>query len=214
MKKKSQTILLQKVKILDMNVNDSSQGTINPPIRQGTIRPSIQQSTFKRKLKSLTERILLIRIQLVYSINYMDGLDFTMLGSTNKIYNVKICRDSDSDLNYSCNCPDYTFRKSICKHIYWIGTKFFNTMDPQNWSLLNYNLVINKNRINKNTASHTGRNEDCPICLEKINYQNESTICCIYQCYNSVHTICWGRYNDISGSTKCIFCRGNSMPNF
>ena len=190
-------IKIKKSQILDMNVDDSHQGTINPPIRPGTIIPSIQQSTFKRKLKSLTERILLIRIQLVYSINYMDGVDFTMLGSTNKIYNVKICRDSD--LNYSCNCPDYTFRNNICKHIYWIGTKFFNTMDPQNWSLSDYNLVINKNRINKNTSGHTGRNEDCPICLEKINYQTESTICCTYQCYNSVHTICWGRYNDISG---------------
>ena len=189
-----------------MDVNDASNGigtVINSPVQQGT---------FKRKLKSLTERILLIRFQLLYSITYRDGIEFIMLGSSNKIYNVEIWRDLD--LHCSCNCPDYKFRGTTCKHIYWIGTKFFNTMDPINWSLLDYNFIIDIHRINKNTAGHIGRNENCPICLEKINYQAESTICCTYQCYNSVHTICWGRYNDISGSTKCVFCRANSMPNF
>jgi len=196
-----------------MDVNDTYSSNEEFDRQQGaSINSPVQQDAFKRKLKSLTERILLIRFQLLYSITYRDGIEFTMLGSSNKIYNVKILRDSD--LHCSCNCPDYKFRGTTCKHIYWIGTKFFNTMDPINWSLSDYNFIIDTYRINKNTAGHIGRNENCPICLEKINYQTESTICCIYQCYNSVHTICWGGYNDISGSTKCVFCRTNSMPNF
>lgn len=186
-----------------------ANGTTNVN-ENGTSGTNIDYShIYKRKLRSLTERILLIRVELLYSVNYKDGIEFTMLGSSNKIYNVEICRDLD--LHYSCNCPDYKYRETVCKHIYFIGTKFFNTMDPQNWNLLDYTHILNKYWINNNC---TGRNEDCPICLEQINYQTESTICCTYQCYNSVHTICWGRYNNISRSIKCIFCRANSMPNY
>jgi hypothetical protein len=188
-----------------VNINNANNATLNIN----------NVFTFKRKLRSLTERILLIKLDLLYSINYIDGIEFTILGSSNKIYNVEIWRDSD--LHYSCNCPDYKFRETTCKHIYWIGTKFFNTMDPVKWDLLDYNFIINNYLINQNIENyniHIGRNEDCPVCLEKIDYQTESTICCIHECYNSVHTICWGRYNDISGSTQCIFCRADSMPNF
>jgi len=184
-----------------------------------SIKPDWVSLIYKRKLRSLTERILLIRAELLYYMNYIEGIDFTILGSSNKIYNVEIWRNlivepNTYDICYSCSCPDHQFRGNICKHVYWVGTKFFHTMDPENWSLLDYNRIITKYWINENKADHTGRNEDCPICLETINYQTESTICCTYECYNAVHAVCWGRYNDISGSTKCIFCRANSMPNF
>lgn len=208
--------------IKDMNANEPE--SIDDP---DTIQTYNEQSIYKRKLRSLTERILLIGGDLMYAnidnpvLNYIRGIDFTILGCSNTIYNVKIMRyyildegQDESGILYSCTCPDYYHRQNTCKHIYWIGAKFFNTMDPTYWNVNDYHRIITKYWINENEADHIGRNSDCPICLEPIDYQSESSICCTNQCYNAVHAICWGRYNDISGSTLCIFCRSNTMPNF
>lgn len=182
--------------------------------------------TYKRKLRSLTERILLINAELVYEkpdilsienlpcTSYIYGINFKILGSSNKIYNVDIWRSwiQYNEISYSCNCPDFCLRGNTCKHIYWVGSKQFNSMNPEEWDIFDYNRIITDYWITENNADNMGRNSNCPICLENINYETESTICCKNQCHNAIHAICWGRYYDISGNTRCVFCRANTMP--
>ena len=60
---------------------------------------------YKRKLRSLTQRILLIDTSVIYNgeqisnIDEISGLDFKVLGSTSKIYMVQVWREL-----YNINC--------------------------------------------------------------------------------------------------------------
>jgi hypothetical protein len=172
-------------------------------------------SKYKRKLRSISDRILLL------DLNYYPVPNFTqckILGSTNKEYsiNIKIKCDQNTQilhggelLDISCTCMDYQVRKKNCKHIYWFCRYNLKNddMNPDSSNImqlyeflyyyLNLNLDINIR----------GRNEDCPICLEKIDYDEQNSVCCVNNCGNAVHNICWSRYKYITNSDKCVLCR-------
>ena len=169
------------------------------------------QNDYKRRLRSLTERILLIDADIIYVNDILiSGIDCKILGASNKIYIIEVWKEYDT-INTMCNCPDYTIRNNICKHIYWLGSKKFDCMDPCEWSVENYNSLIAEYWANKIDYS-IGRNETCPICLDDIDYESETTICCKYECYNAVHSVCWSRLYSISGKTNCVICRTDTMP--
>lgn len=177
-------------------------------------------SNFRRKIKSISDRILLL------DVNYYPVSNFTqckILGSKDKEYSINIKIESneikkedekdyiidkeDDKLNISCTCMDYQMRKLNCKHIYWFCKNSLKNenMHPELCKPSDlYEFLYNYLRINKNTK---GRNENCPICLEEIDYDNENFICCVDSCGNAVHNICWSRYKYISDSNKCVICR-------
>lgn len=173
-------------------------------------------SDFRRKIKSISDRILLLD---VYYYPISNFTQCKILGSTDKEYciNIKINQNNEKTendqaitedkLNISCSCMDYQMRKQTCKHIYWFCRYSLKekNMDPKccKTSQL-YEFLYNYLNINK---SIKGRNENCPICLEKIDYNNENFICCVDSCGNAVHNICWSRYKYISDTNKCVFCR-------
>lgn len=172
---------------------------------------------YKRRLRSLTQRILLIDASVIYEgcsqdFDTISGVDFKILGSSNKIYIVQVWRELYS-VNCSCSCMDYTMRRRHCKHIYWLGSMKFGHMDPNYWSVSNYKNIIADIWIKEESIKYNvGRNETCPICLDYIDYENDMTICCKYQCNNAVHAICWCRFYNISGKTTCVMCREDTMP--
>lgn len=181
----------------------------------------INYENFQRKLKSISERIILL------DVNYYPISNFTqckILGSKNKEYcinieiktinkninyeNFELLSYSENDiLNISCTCMDYQYRQRTCKHIYWFCRNSLRTpsMNPklskasELYEFLYYYLEIG--------YKIKGRNNDCPICLEKIDYDNENYICCREKCNNAVHNICWSRYKYISNCNNCVLCR-------
>jgi hypothetical protein len=170
---------------------------------------------YKRRLKGLTEKIVLVDTDVKYeSVILNDVLCYAIIGiyckilsASNKLYNIELSKINEM-ISYKCSCPDFTLRNVDCKHIYWLGYKKFNTSNPLEWDILNYEKFIIENWILDN---YVGMNENCPICLEKINYNQEFTVSCKYSCYNSVHSDCWKQYYDISGKKNCILCRSDSM---
>lgn len=181
----------------------------------------IQQYTnedYKRRLRSLTQMILLVDSSVIYDVDnngYLDeisGVDFKVLGASNKMYVVQVWRELYR-VNCSCSCMDYTMRNRHCKHIYWIGSKKFGHTDPVYWSISNYKNIIADIWIKEESLKYNiGRNETCPICLDYIDYENDMTVCCKYQCNNAVHSICWCRFYNVSGKTTCVMCREDTMP--
>lgn len=186
-----------------------------------TLDPVYTAQDYKRRLRSLTERILLIDVDLIYvndiyslydDIDSICGIDFRILGSTNKIYNVQVWRELNK-VSCACSCMDFVMRNRYCKHIYWLGSKKFEEMDPDLWSIDYYKKIVTEYWIvQENKTVKNARNDNCPICLDAIDYDNDMTICCKYQCYNAVHAICWTRFYNISGNTNCVVCRTDTMP--
>ena len=79
--------------------------------------PVYTQQDYKRRLRSLTERILLMDVDLIYSndlyslydIDRIAGIDFKIVGSTNKIYNVQVWRELNR-VSCACSCMDFVMR--------------------------------------------------------------------------------------------------------
>lgn len=170
---------------------------------------------YKRRLKGLTEKIVLINTEIKYDPVVIDevdchcivGINLEILSSNNNIYNIELFKKYNKIL-YNCSCPDFQIRNVNCKHVYWLGYKKFNNTDPHEWSVNNYeNMIIDYWKLD----NYVGYNDICPICLENINYDTEFTVSCKYKCYNSVHSDCWKKYYDISGKKNCILCRSDSM---
>jgi hypothetical protein len=122
-------------------------------------------------------------------------LYFDILGSSNKIYKVYI------DDCYKCTCPDFEKRNVMCKHIMHLYIKIFRIIpDLENTSntsnKLNTLNPIQKAMIIKsnnafwsihNTKTRTNKDDDCTICIEKLNTTNLYTCS---TCKNSFHNEC------------------------
>ena len=157
---------------------------------------------YKRRIKSVTQRILLLEIKK----RDENIIQCQIVGSKNNVYVITI-----NNLKPTCNCADYNNRGVICKHIYWLGSKKLGHMNPEYWKQEDISAFIENN---KNSNYPKGRNEACPICLELIDYKKELTICCLFECKNSVHSYCWNKYVDISKKTKCVCCRTEWMSGY
>ena len=173
---------------------------------------SYTKEDYKRRLRSLTESILLVSTRVLYDDDAIIGLAFTILGSKNDIYKLTVWGQYGT-MKCSCSCPDYTIRNRNCKHVYWLGSKKFNNMDPDYWSTDDYDLVVTDYWVTEKIKQNDiGRNESCPICLELIDYNIDTTVVCERQCKNAVHSVCWDRYYAMTGSTQCVVCRTNPVP--
>lgn len=118
--------------------------------------------------------------------------------------------ETSYQIDVYCSCPDFTIRNNICKHMYWLGAKKIGILNPTYWEYNHLQSFINNN-LYVYQMFPKGRNETCPICLEKLDYADEYTVCCNIGCHNSVHLSCWDKYYYISYSDSCVVCR-TKMP--
>lgn len=161
---------------------------------------------YRRRWRSVTQRILLLDVHVSES-----SLRCDILGSSNNQYGLCITL-KDGKIISECTCLDWQVRKRTCKHLYWFGAKELFRPDPCAWT--EKDIVEYMDAFDSKKQQPHGRNEDCAICLERVNYEEENTVCCQHGCMNSVHMICWNRYCSFTGSSKCVFCRNENMPKF
>jgi hypothetical protein len=159
---------------------------------------------FKRQSKSLSQRIILLDVKYEAIENI---IICKILGSSNKEYKLTfyINDNNNKEIKVGCTCMDFRMRKCICKHLYWFGKTNLKSIRPHNWNIYDiYEFLYFYLYLNKGVK---GRNENCPICFEEIDYENEKVICCEYSCNNAVHNICWSRYKYANLDARCVCCR-------
>lgn len=159
----------------------------------------------KRQARSVVEHFTLLDV----NIQVDNRIECKILGSTNKDYRLVFTWDV-SELYYKCTCNDHTYRKVICKHLYWFGESFLARKQPTFWTMYDLTQFIRDYLYFQNLM--VGLNDICPICFNCIDYASENTVCCVSSCQNSVHAECWKRYTHITPTSKCVICRRQSMP--
>lgn len=95
--------------------------------------------------RGLVQRLYLVN---VLKVNDSDW-EFNVEGSTGNIYEVKLCD------NISCECIDFSKRKKICKHIYFIIGKVLNKKEwlnniGENPDINLFDYFFEKSSINLN----------------------------------------------------------------
>lgn len=171
----------------------------------------------RRKMRSLLENITLTDACLIYDNTLVDsecilGIEFNITSSKYDKYNIQIWSD-DIFIYSQCSCKYFTMRNKYCKHIYWIGTILFGEIEPTAWTFSKYrNIIVYYWLLEESDKDYIGRNENCPICLENIDYTTDNIIHCKYKCMNSVHIMCWNSLYNITGKTDCVVCRSDTMP--
>lgn len=180
------------------------------------------------KQKALSERLFLVDIKEKKG----DELEreFDVMGSTGNVYKVVIKKNS------TCKCPDFLFRKNICKHLYFVYLKVLKAKGdfpkvlkkPQleklffNLENVTNNLYANEqfreayiNKI-KNEAKTSNNNnlgikeqkvdDSCPICMDDFEPEGEELDFCKYGCGKSVHKNCFVMWTK-KNNGNCVFCR-------
>lgn len=191
------------------NLNRKSQGNLNTTtirIFKMNVVKDTYLNDYRRRLKSVSQRFLLVGLLLVDT----NTIKCKILGSSNRIYTLELVT-TENQVHARCDCPDCVIRKVTCKHMYWFGTKQLGVSDPNFWTVETVDIFIKHNKKFQEQINRE-RNEICPICFELIDYQNQHTIRCTMVCQNSVHLLCWRRYNYVSFSNQCVICRSRSMP--
>jgi hypothetical protein len=112
-------------------------------------------------------------------------------------------------IRVSCNCEEQKLLK-VCQHIKWLGNTHLNSKNPRHWYSDILEIFKEKNTIYEKTI---GKNDECIICFDIINYDIQNTVHC-KKCNNSIHNLCWNKYNKINGfqSNICVICQSTTMP--
>ena len=178
--------------------------------------------------KALTERLFLVDIKEKSKVEL--EREFDVMGSTGNVYKVVIKNNS------TCKCPDFLFRKNICKHLYFVYLKVLKgkgnfpkvlkkpRLEKLFFDLENItnNLYANEqfreayiNKI-KNEATGTSDNnlgikvqkvdDSCPICMDDFEAGGEELDFCKFGCGKTVHKNCFEMWNK-KNSGNCVFCR-------
>lgn len=177
-----------------------------------------------RRSRAVSQKIYLIHLD----TNTNDSqIIFHILGTTKTIYTIIF----EKGMGPVCSCPDYKLRKNICKHIYFILTKLLNNISVYDWlkidKLDNIKDKLNKmlpqlnvkpddyyiklyekhlNGVNENNLeTKYRRNDDCCICISKI--ENNDTVIVCQICSNALHYNCWNRWKEVKNDTLCVYCR-------
>jgi predicted transposase YbfD/YdcC len=190
-------------KIKELNLKLDSGSEVDITIDKMT---SVDGSA-TRKWRSLTQRILLLDVKASSS---NDQVVCRILGASGQTYDITVHVDThpvdnEHPIRASCNCMDATMRNVWCKHLYWLSSKRFNSLPVDQWEISNYLQLLHDARFLSTFVK--GRNDQCPICLEDIDYDNENTVCCATICQNSVHRMCWSRFVCETYDYRCVCCR-------
>ena len=164
-----------------------------------------------RKQSAVSQRIYLLDAQ-----HTQNGWDFTVRGSSGKDYRVLLLSKG-----VECSCPDFKWRKRICKHLYFIVGRIagdnptLNLLgsDPNiNIFDINPNLhkllldrISRKNIYDEECNPKQSRNVDCIICFEPLD-TNEEDVCCKV-CNYTYHNECINKWFESSTNKSCPHCR-------
>lgn len=167
--------------------------------------------------RGLTQRLYLLNAELIDKNNWK----FNVEGSTGTEYTLFL-----SEEIISCSCPDFTRRKKLCKHLYFILSRVLQQTDliqkingytNTNIFSINENLstviesTLFKNNENtehteheehENKNSEIPENDICSICFDEFG-KEECLKCCI--CRNYFHKQCIKRWN--KNKNTCPLCR-------
>jgi hypothetical protein len=162
--------------------------------------------------------------------NFTNGIN-SFYSCYNNINVITINYSNSKKIIVKCNCPDFKQSNSFlfffktpkyCDHIKWFGFCYFKTTYVPFWSIRSIQFFVYQYipelvvpDLVKN-VDHT----DCVICLDKINYESQTTYQCNV-CQNPIHTKCWNLYilssNRIYNRRgiylkKCCVCRTGYLP--
>ena len=126
--------------------------------------------------------------------------------------------------NVKCSCPDYQFKKRICKHLYFIIhlseslTMFVYTNDLsqlqtlENINILRLNLknmIEQKKLVNTNSQEiQIERDDCCPICTMDFLTQIEKCSRCSHVFHQECLSLWWRNASVPKG--KCPYCRDDA----
>jgi len=144
------------------------------------------------------------------------------INNTNKRkYIITIDWNDNDNIKINCNCNKKTKRncfkfnflsknKKACEHIRWLGNFYLNSPNPKEWNINVLDILKERKTDYKKTK---GKNIECLICMENIDYNKQNTINC-HQCNYSIHNICWNEYllTYPYAFNNCTYCKTRSMP--
>jgi len=161
-----------------------------------------------RKERGLIERIYLLEAK--YDERKWD---LSVKGSSKSIYKIIL-----SSKYVKCKCMDFTIRKKVCKHLYFIlgrilkNSQITNNINSVTDIVENYSNISNMLKEVLHNHVHTNdkqleydTNDMCCICFEP--FGNEIVDQCIMTCKNTFHRECINLW--LSKNVNCPLCRSS-----
>jgi len=157
------------------------------------------------------ERGLIERIYLLDAKHDEKKWELSVKGSSKSIYKIIL-----SSKYIKCKCMDFTIRKKVCKHLYFIlgrilkNNQITNSINSVTDIIENYNNISNilkevlHNHVQSSiTDIEYDVNDTCCICFESFNDENVSQ--CTMTCKNTFHSECINLW--LSNNDSCPLCR-------
>ena len=161
-----------------------------------------------RKQRGLKERIYLL------DANIDKNLVLSVKGSSNRIYEITFSKEFTK-----CKCMDFSIRKKVCKHMYFIFGRILKNSNilskitevkdiNENYELISALLkeTLQNKRSNVLNIDYN-KTDTCCICFEE--FGNEEVKQCTNVCKNTFHTECINVW--LSKSSNCPLCRSEWM---
>jgi hypothetical protein len=158
-----------------------------------------------RRNSGLTQRIYLVKLRIEG-----DCHTFDVLGTSSKVYEVTL-----TPKTITCTCPDHVYRKSFCKHMYFLSERVFSLELMQlrfsNMALFKKRMLQKLNHLHsendkvQDDVPSFHRNETCVVCFDDFIVSDVLQTCSV--CENSLHDECWKRFCESGRSKNCVYCR-------
>jgi len=147
-----------------------------------------------------------------------NNFSFEIIGSRNKKYSVTFSGES-----ITCDCPDHSFKKSVCKHMFFIIDLSKNTQLFQLSSLSDIQDkvsdlfdsitdVINSSEKKVQSTIVINRDDHCSICHSEFEESDHLEKC--GTCQHVIHIDClrswWNMSVILNKEGKCPYCRSNN----
>jgi hypothetical protein len=166
-------------------------------------------------------RALKERIYLLSAKQNEDNFIFSVRGSSLNIYEQKLDKEK-----FYCSCPDHITRETFCKHLLFLVGRvaeqktmarnlciYSHLWDENHFNIISEDLIERlKKRLNtdtkKNCKEENMNLEDCPICFEKME-GNDDIYKCKNTCNNYFHYDCIKKwlYSKSNEQSTCPLCR-------
>lgn len=157
-----------------------------------------------RKQRGLKERIYLLDAKLD------DNIVLSVKGSSNRVYDITISKKFTK-----CKCMDFSIRKKVCKHMYFIFGRILKNSNilnkitevkdiNENYELISSLIKETLQKSKSNVVSlEYNKTDTCCICFEE--FGDEPVKHCTSVCKNTFHTECISVW--LSKNSNCPLCR-------
>ncbi len=162
----------------------------------------MNKEIIKYKLdKILKNKVFVVNANMISHNNW----EFDIQEINGKIYHIVV------NNNIECNCNNFTEKKLICKHIYFIINKILkNKVNESNITIFFFKLKVDLNVFNNPKLSNVIKyknemDKDCAICLN--NFINNEIINYCKICKNLYHENCINIWLRTGTKCDCPLCR-------